>query len=63
MSHLLLVERLRRDLALHARAADGAFDDVSLVNRLTAGLGTIESAEPASALWRLGRAVAGSRRR
>ena len=37
-----------------------SFEDPSLVNRLTAGLGTIESAEPASALWELGRAVASS---
>jgi rifampicin phosphotransferase len=32
--------------------------DADLVNRLTAGLGTIESAEPAHDLWRLGRTVA-----
>jgi rifampicin phosphotransferase len=31
-----------------------------LVNRLTGGLGTIESAEPAFDLWRLGRIAAGS---
>ena len=32
--------------------------DDGLVNRLTAGLGTIESADPASDLWKLGRLVA-----
>ena len=31
-----------------------------LVNELTSGLGTIESAQPAADLWRLGRLVAGS---
>lgn len=33
-------------------------DPTLLVNRLTAGLGTIESAQPASRLWQLGRMVA-----
>lgn len=45
-----MVERLVAELG-----GDG------LVNRLTAGLGTIESAEPAFDLWRLGRVVAASR--
>lgn len=43
--------------AVLERLTDG-FVDASLVNRLTAGLGTIESAEPAFGLWRLGRTVA-----
>ncbi len=45
--------------AVLERLTDG-FGDPSLVNRLTAGLGTIESAEPAFGLWRLGRMVADS---
>ena len=44
-----IVERLVVD-----RGGDG------LVNQLTSGLGTIESAQPAIDLWRLGRLVAGS---
>ncbi len=36
------------------------WNDIGLVNRLTAGLGTIESAEPAMALWQLGRIAANS---
>lgn len=35
--------------------------DADLVNRLTAGIGNIESAEPALDLWRLGRLVAADR--
>ena len=35
-------------------------DEPGLENRLTAGLGTVESAEPAQELWRLGRMVAAS---
>jgi pyruvate,water dikinase len=42
-----MLERL-----LAAQGGDG------LVNRLTAGLGTIESAEPATELWQLGRLIA-----
>ncbi len=38
------------------RSSDG--DPTLLVNRLTAGLGTIESALPAKRLWRIGRMVA-----
>lgn len=34
-------------------------DPALLVNRMTAGLGTIESALPAQRLWRIGRTVAG----
>jgi len=34
------------------------FDEPGLVNVLTAGLGTVESARPANELWRLGRLVA-----
>ncbi len=34
-------------------------DPASLVNRMTAGLGTIESALPARRLWQIGRMVAG----
>ena len=41
-----------RSLLERLVAAQGGDD---LVNRLTAGLGTIESAEPAGDLWRLGR--------
>ena len=33
--------------------------DAGLENRLTAGLGTIESAEPPRDVWQLGRLVAG----
>ena len=46
-----------RSLLERLVAAQGGDD---LVNRLTAGLGTIESAEPAGELWRLGRAAASS---
>jgi pyruvate,water dikinase len=65
-----LLERLMRDLItvsalagmsrsmLERLVADLGDDD--LVNRLTSGLGTIESAEPPAELWRLGRAVAAS---
>ena len=41
------------------RLVAGLGDD-DLVNRLTSGLGTIESAEPPADLWRLGRLVAAS---
>ncbi len=44
-----MLERLVADLG-----------DDDLVNRLTSGLGTIESAEPPADLWRLGRLVASS---
>jgi phosphohistidine swiveling domain-containing protein len=64
------LERLMHDLvtvgsfagmsrAMLERLASGlGADDV--VNRLTSGLGTIESAEPPADLWHLGRLVAGS---
>ena len=46
-----------RSLLERAGSRQGGDD---LVNQLTAGLGTIESAEPAGDLWRLGRLVAAS---
>jgi pyruvate,water dikinase len=46
------VGRAMLERLLTAQGGDG------LINRLTAGLGTIESAEPATELWRLGRHVA-----
>jgi phosphohistidine swiveling domain-containing protein len=39
---------------------DGDLGGDDLVNRLTSGLGTIESAEPPNDLWRLARSVAGT---
>ena len=57
MDHLLLrsaLAGLSRGLLERLVAKIG---DADLVNRLTAGLGTIESAEPAADLWRLGRLV------
>ena len=60
MSHLLLASAFAGISRAMIERLTAGFDDVSLVNRLTAGLGTIESAEPAFALWRLGRVVAGS---
>ena len=58
MDHLLTrsaLAGLSRSLLERLVARIGGTD---LVNRLTAGLGTIESAEPANDLWRLGRTVA-----
>ncbi len=59
MHHLLLRSALAgmsRSLLEQVVANIG---DADLVNKLTAGLGTIESAEPAHDLWRLGRMVTG----
>jgi rifampicin phosphotransferase len=64
------IERMMYQL-LHVSAMSGItrsvlerlvarFDEPGLVNVLTAGLGTIESARPATELWRLGRTVAAS---
>ena len=61
MSRLLLVSAFAGITRSTLDRLTSSFDDPSLVNRLTAGLGTIESAEPASALWELGRAVAALR--
>ncbi len=65
-----LFERLMHDLIAVSSLAGasrgmlerlvGPLGDDDLVNRLTSGLGTIESAEPAVALWALGRLVAAS---
>ena len=60
MAHLVLVSAYAGiSRSLLEKLTDG-FGDRSLVNHLTVGLGTIESAEPAFALWELGRHVASS---
>lgn len=60
MHHLITVSAfagMSRSM-LERIVADLGDDD--LVNRLTSGLGTIESAEPPAELWRLGRMIAAS---
>lgn len=57
-----LLERSALSGIGRALLEDVVSGDVDLVNRLTAGLGTIESAEPPKALWDLGRTVAGDPR-
>jgi pyruvate,water dikinase len=60
MARLLLVSAFAGISRATLERLTSGSTDPSLVNRLTAGLGTIESAEPAFALWTMGRMVAGS---
>ena len=58
MGNLLIAGALAGMGRSMLEGALGALGDDGLVNQLTAGLGTVESAEPAAALWDLGRLVA-----
>jgi len=58
MYHLLLVSGFSGVTRSTVERLVARLDEPGLVNVLTAGLGTIESARPAQDLWRLGRVVA-----
>ena len=60
MARLLYVSALAGfSRAVHEQLTR-SFDDPDVVNQLTAGLGTIESAEPAFELWKISRLVSDS---
>ncbi len=60
MARLLSVSALAGMARAVLEQLTSGFNDPAVVNRLTAGLGTIESAEPAVELWKIGRLVSGS---
>jgi pyruvate,water dikinase len=60
MHHLLLTSGRAGFSRAALEGVVAPLGEPGLENRLTAGLGTVESAEPAQHLWRLGRLVAGS---
>ncbi len=60
MYHLLFVSAFSGLTRSTVERLVARFDEPGLVNTLSAGLGTIESARPANELWRLGRLVAAS---
>ncbi len=60
MYHLLHVSAMSGVTRSVLERLVARFDEPGLVNVLTAGLGTIESARPANELWRLGRTVVAS---
>lgn len=60
MYHLLFVSAFSGLTRSTVERLVARFDEPGLVNMLSAGLGTIESARPANELWRLGRLVAAS---
>lgn len=57
MARLLSVSTLAGITRAMLEQPTSGFDDSSVVKRLTAGLGTIESAEPVFELWNIGRLV------
>ncbi len=60
MHHLLAISAAAGISRSMLERSVAGLDEPGLENRLTAGLGTVESAEPAQELWRLGRMVSAS---
>ena len=58
MHHLLAISSAAGISRAMLERSVASLDEPGLENRLTAGLGTVESAEPAHDLWQLGRIVA-----